>query len=96
MFRDKKVVVVMPAYNAAKTLAQTYREVMEQGVVDQVILVDDASRDDTVSVAKTLPKTMVFTHSKNLGYGGNQKSCYRLALPAGAMVPVIRLDTLGL
>jgi glycosyltransferase involved in cell wall biosynthesis len=89
MFRDKKVVVVMPAYNAAKTLAQTYREVMEQGVVDQVIVVDDASRDDTVSVAKTLPKTMVFTHSKNLGYGGNQKSCYRLALQAGADIIIM-------
>ena len=89
MFRDKKVVVVMPAYNAAKTLAQTYREVMEQGVVDQVIVVDDASRDDTVSVAKTLPKTMVFTHSKNLGYGGNQKSCNRLALQAGADIIIM-------
>jgi glycosyltransferase involved in cell wall biosynthesis len=89
MYREKKVVVVMPAYNAAKTLAQTYREVMEQGVVDRVIVVDDASRDDTVAVAKTLPNTVVFRHEKNLGYGGNQKSCYRLALQEGADVIIM-------
>jgi glycosyltransferase involved in cell wall biosynthesis len=89
MFRDKKVVVVMPAYNAAKTLVQTYNEVMEQGVVDRVIIVDDASRDDTVGVAKTLPNAVVLAHAKNLGYGGNQKSCYRLALQEGADIIIM-------
>jgi glycosyltransferase involved in cell wall biosynthesis len=89
MFGDKKVVVVMPAYNAAKTLVQTYDEVMAQGVVDRVIIVDDASRDDTVAVAKNLPNTVVFSHSTNLGYGGNQKSCYRLALQEGADIIIM-------
>lgn len=89
MFREKKVVVVMPAYNAAKTLRQTYHEVMDQGVVDLVIIVDDASRDDTTAIAKNLPNTKVFTHPKNLGYGGNQKSCYRLALEAGADIVIM-------
>lgn len=89
MFRDKKVVVVMPAYNAAKTLVQTYNEVIEQGVVDLVIIVDDASRDETASIARTLPRTLVLTHSKNLGYGGNQKSCYRLALEQGADIVIM-------
>lgn len=89
MFRDKKVVVVMPAYNAAKTLVQTYNEVMDQGVVDMVIIVDDASRDRTTAIAGELPNTKVFTHAKNLGYGGNQKSCYRLALEAGADIVIM-------
>jgi glycosyltransferase involved in cell wall biosynthesis len=89
MFRDRKVVVVMPAYNAARTLVQTYNEVMEQGVVDLVIIVDDASRDETTAIAKTLPRTVVLTHSKNLGYGGNQKSCYRLALEEGADIVIM-------
>jgi len=89
MFRDKKVVVVMPAYNAAKTLRQTYDEVMEQGVVDSVIIVDDASRDDTAEIARELPNTKVFTHPSNLGYGGNQKTCYRLALEAGADIVIM-------
>jgi glycosyltransferase involved in cell wall biosynthesis len=89
MYRDKKVIVVMPAYNASKTLRRTYDEVMEQGIVDLVIVVDDASRDDTTSIAKALPKTKVFTHSKNTGYGGNQKSCYRLALEEGADIVIM-------
>lgn len=89
MYKNKKIVVVMPAYNAAKTLKQTWDEVMEQGIVDLVILVDDASRDETVAVAKTLPNTQVHVHPQNLGYGGNQKSCYRLALEAGADVVVM-------
>ncbi len=80
MFGDKKVIVVMPAYNAAETLRKTYNEVMAQNIVDMVIVVDDASNDETVSVAKTLPDTVVYTHDKNLGYGANQKTCYRLAL----------------
>lgn len=89
MYRGKKIAVVMPAYNAAKTLVQTYDEVVEQGVVDVVIIVDDASRDDTTAIAKKLPNTLVFTHAKNLGYGGNQKSCYRLALQEGADIVIM-------
>ena len=89
MFRDKKVAVVMPAYNAAKTLVQTYDEVMAQGIVDKVIIVDDASRDDTVAVAKKLPNTILFSHARNLGYGGNQKSCYRLAMAEGADIIIM-------
>jgi glycosyltransferase involved in cell wall biosynthesis len=89
MFAGKKVVVVMPAYNAAQTLRQTYDEVMAQGVVDQVIVVDDASRDDTVRVAEALPKVRVFVHPQNRGYGGNQKSCYRLALEEGADIVIM-------
>jgi glycosyltransferase involved in cell wall biosynthesis len=89
MFRGKKIVVVMPAYNAAKTLVQTHNEVMAQEVVDTVIVVDDASRDATTSIARTLPNTVVFTHPKNLGYGGNQKTCYRLALQEGADIVIM-------
>ncbi|PQP35494.1 glycosyl transferase family 2 [Desulfobacteraceae bacterium SEEP-SAG9] len=89
MFKDKKVVVVMPAYNAAQTLKRTYDEVMAQAVVDRVIIVDDASRDETVSIAKTLPHTTVYAHEKNLGYGANQKSCYKLALEAGGDIVIM-------
>jgi glycosyltransferase involved in cell wall biosynthesis len=89
VFRDKKVVVVMPAYNAARTLTQTYDEVMAQGIVDLVIIVDDASKDETVAVARTLPRTVVEVHPENRGYGGNQKTCYRLALEAGADVVIM-------
>ncbi len=89
MFRDKKIVVVMPAYNAAKTLRQTYDEVMAQGIVDVVVIVDDASKDGTVRIAMDLPSTRVFTHPKNLGYGRNQKTCYRLALEAGADIVIM-------
>ena len=80
MYREKKVVVVMPAYNASETLQKTYKEVMAQGIVDLVIIVDDASRDETALIAKTLPNTVVYTHKENLGYGANQKTCYRLAI----------------
>jgi glycosyltransferase involved in cell wall biosynthesis len=80
MFKDKKVIVVMPAYNAERTLRRTYEEVMAQDIVDLVIVVDDGSQDKTVSIAKTFPHTIVYPHKKNRGYGGNQKSCYRLAL----------------
>jgi len=79
----------MPAYNAAKTLLQTYEEVMAQGVVDLVIIVDDASHDETTAIAKKLPNTQVFTHKENLGYGANQKTCYRLALDAGADIVIM-------
>lgn len=89
MYRDKKVVVVMPAYNAEKTLRMTYDEVMDQGVVDLVIIVDDLSSDRTVEIASSLPGTIVFRHQKNKGYGGNQKSCYRLALENGADIVIM-------
>lgn len=85
----KKVVVVMPAYNAAATLQRTWDEVMAQGVVDLVVVVDDGSRDETVAIAKTLPNTVVHVHPRNRGYGGNQKSCYRIALDAGADIVIM-------
>jgi glycosyltransferase involved in cell wall biosynthesis len=80
MYKNQKVIVVMPAYNAAQTLRQTFDEVLAQEIVDLVIIVDDKSNDETVAIAKSLPNTVVYTHKKNMGYGGNQKSCYRLAL----------------
>jgi glycosyltransferase involved in cell wall biosynthesis len=89
MINGKKIAVVFPAYNAEKTLKQTYHEVLEQGVVDHVILVDDRSGDQTVSVARTLPGIQVIEHERNLGYGGNQKTCYRAALDAGADIVVM-------
>jgi glycosyltransferase involved in cell wall biosynthesis len=89
MYRDKKVVVVMPAYNAAKTVRRTYDEVREQGIVDTIILVDDVSRDDTVAVARGLEGIQVHVHQVNKGYGGNQKTCYRLALEAGADIVIM-------
>jgi glycosyltransferase involved in cell wall biosynthesis len=89
MYRDKKVVVVMPAYNAARTLRQTYAEVREQQLVDAIILVDDGSKDDTVAVARSLEGIVVHVHDKNKGYGGNQKTCYRLALEAGADIVIM-------
>jgi glycosyltransferase involved in cell wall biosynthesis len=89
MFQNKKVVVVMPAYNAAQTVRQTYQEIMDQQFVDGIILVDDKSRDDTVAVAKALPGVRVHVHPANRGYGGNQKTCYRLALEEGADIIVM-------
>ena len=79
----------MPAYNAAKTVRQTYNEIKEQGLVDHMILVDDRSRDDTVEVARTLEGVQVHVHEVNKGYGGNQKTCYRLALEAGADIIIM-------
>ena len=79
----------MPAYNAAKTVERTYTEVMEQGMVDLVILVDDGSKDETVAIAQQLPGVKVHVHAKNKGYGGNQKTCYRLALEEGADIIVM-------
>jgi len=89
VFAGKKIVVVMPAYNAEETLRRTYDEVMEQGIVDEVIVVDDASRDDTVAVARSLERVKVHVHEKNLGYGANQKTCYRLALREGADIVIM-------
>ena len=87
MLNNKKVIVVMPAYNAARTLAQTYREI-PLDIVDEVLLVDDKSSDETVALAREIG-LIVFLHEKNLGYGGNQKTCYREALKRGAEVIVM-------
>jgi glycosyltransferase involved in cell wall biosynthesis len=89
MFRGQKVIVVMPAYNAAQTLKMTYDEVMAQGIVDLVILVDDASRDETSAIARALPHTMVHVHERNRGYGANQKTCYRMSLEEGGDIIIM-------
>ncbi len=89
MFKGKKVVVVMPAYNAARTLVRTYDEVMAQEVVDLVLVVDDASHDDTAEIARSLPHAKVHVHERNRGYGANQRTCYRLALEEGADIVVM-------
>ena len=89
MLKDKKIIVVMPAYNAEKTLRRTYDEVMAQQVVDLIILVDDGSMDNTVSIAKSLPNTRVFVHKKNRGYGANQKTCYKLAIEEGGDIIIM-------
>jgi glycosyltransferase involved in cell wall biosynthesis len=87
VIHGKRVIVVLPAYNAARTLERTYRELPHE-VVDEVILVDDASQDETVALARTLGIT-TFVHDRNLGYGGNQKTCYRNALERGADVVIM-------
>src|SRR5260370_19355755 len=79
----------MRAYNAARTLRQTYDEVMEQGLVDAIILVDDGSKDETVTIARSLPGIEAHVHPINKGYGGNQKTCYRLALEAGGDIIIL-------
>ena len=79
----------MPAYNAELTLRQTYDDVMAQGVVDVVIIVDDASGDKTVAVAAELPEAVVHMHKENLGYGANQKTCYKLAMEHGANIIIM-------
>jgi len=89
VYQGKKVVVVMPAYNAEATLLQTHREVLEQDYVDLVIVVDDSSKDTTASLARGLPRTKVLVHESNLGYGGNQKTCYRQALDEGGDIIVM-------
>jgi len=88
MIRGKKIVVVMPAYNAEKTLEQTYREI-PMDVVDEVILTDDFSRDETVKKAKELGIKEVLVHERNKGYGGNQKTCYNRALELGADIVIM-------
>ena len=89
MYHNQRVIVVMPAYNAALTLQRTYEEVMSQGVVDHVIIVDDGSGDGTLAVAESLPMSTVHRHSRNRGYGANQKTCYRLALEAGGDIIIM-------
>jgi glycosyltransferase involved in cell wall biosynthesis len=88
MIHGKKVVVVLPAYNAALTLEQTYREIPFD-IVDEVVLVDDAGGDDTLSVGASLGIKHLIQHEKNLGYGGNQKTCYRKALDLGADIIIM-------
>jgi len=79
MFNGKKVVVVLPAYNAEKTLEVTYKEIPFD-IVDDVVLVDDNSSDHTIEKAKSLSIKHIIQHQKNKGYGGNQKSCYKKAM----------------
>ncbi|MCA6462880.1 MAG: glycosyltransferase family 2 protein [Chitinophagaceae bacterium] len=88
MINGKKVIVVMPAYNAEKTLEQTYREI-PMDIVDDIILVNDASKDNTVQEAERLGIRHIITHPQNRGYGGNQKSCYNKALELGADIVVM-------
>jgi glycosyltransferase involved in cell wall biosynthesis len=87
MLNGKKIVVVLPAYNAAKTLEMTFREIPFE-FVDDIVLVDDASRDDTAEVARRLGIHTI-VHEQNKGYGGNQKTCYRTALGLGADIVVM-------
>lgn len=87
MLNGKKIVVIMPAYNAEKTLKQTYSEICFS-MVDEVILTDDNSRDNTKEVAKNLNITTI-VHDKNKGYGANQKSCYKAALERGADIVIM-------
>lgn len=89
MIGGKKVVVVMPAFNAARTIERTWREVVAQDVVDLVIVVDDASADGTADVARSLGPGVVHVHATNRGYGANQKTCYGLALDHGADIIVM-------
>jgi glycosyltransferase involved in cell wall biosynthesis len=88
MFNGKKVVVVLPAYNAAPTLEITYKEI-PMDIVDEVILVDDASKDNTSELAKSIGIQHVIRHEKNKGYGGNQKTCYDKALELGADIVIM-------
>jgi glycosyltransferase involved in cell wall biosynthesis len=88
MYQDKKVVVVMPAYNAEKTLEQTFKEIPFD-LVDEVILVDDHSKDNTSEKAKALGINHVIRHEQNKGYGGNQKTCYNKALELNADIVVM-------
>ena len=88
MINGKKIVVVMPAYNAEKTLEQTYAEIPFD-IVDEVILTDDCSRDNTVEKAKELGIKEVLVHERNKGYGGNQKTCYNRALEIGADIVIM-------
>ena len=89
MYKGRKVVVVMPAYNAEATLRRTYDETMAQEIVDLVIVVDDASHDETLRIAQSLPNTVVHRHPANFGYGGNQKNCYRLAVEHGGDIVIM-------
>lgn len=88
MFNGKKIIVVLPAYKAARTLERTYKEIPFE-IVDDVVLVDDNSPDDTVTEAKRLGIRHIVTHEVNKGYGGNQKSCYKKALELGGDIIIM-------
>jgi glycosyltransferase involved in cell wall biosynthesis len=88
MINNLKVVVVLPAYNAEQTLEVTYSEIPFD-IVDEVVLVDDASKDKTIEVGKQLGIKHIIKHDKNLGYGGNQKTCYDTALALGADIVIM-------
>ena len=88
MIKNKKVVVVLPAYNAALTLETTYKEIPFD-IVDEVVLVDDASNDDTIKVAKQIGIKHIIRHEANKGYGGNQKTCYSKALELGGDIIIM-------
>lgn len=88
MINNKRIAVVLPAYNAEQTLEQTYQEI-PLDIVDDVILVDDNSLDNTIEVANKLGIEHIIKHSKNLGYGGNQKSCYNKAIELGADIVIM-------
>lgn len=88
MYKGKKVIVVLPAYNAEPTLERTYKEI-PQDLVDEVILCDDASKDGTVKKAKELGINHIISHEKNKGYGGNQKSLYNKALELGGDIVIM-------
>ena len=89
MYKGRKVVVVMPAYNASKTLRKTHEEVTAEEIVDLIIVVDDGSHDETVVIAKSLPDVFVYVHDRNRGYGANQKSCYKLAMEKGGDIIIM-------
>jgi glycosyltransferase involved in cell wall biosynthesis len=88
MLNNKKIVVVLPAYNAALTLEKTYNEIPFD-IVDEIVLVDDASKDETITVGKQLGIKHIIRHDANKGYGGNQKSCYNKALELGADIVIM-------
>lgn len=88
MLNSKKIVVVLPAYNAAKTLEKTYNEIPFD-IVDDVVLVDDASKDDTSELGKNIGIKHIIKHERNLGYGGNQKTCYQKALELNADIIIM-------
>jgi glycosyltransferase involved in cell wall biosynthesis len=88
MFKNLKVIVVLPAYNAGKTLERTYQEIPFD-IVDEVVLVDDASKDDTLQKATVLGIRHIVSHTQNKGYGGNQKSCYAKALELGGDIVIM-------
>ena len=88
MYKDKKVVVVLPAYNAASTIEKTILEIPSD-IVDEIVLVDDKSSDNTIDVAKKIGIQHIIQHTQNKGYGGNQKSCYRKALELNADIIIM-------
>jgi len=88
MLNNKKIIVVLPAYNAAKTVEKTFAEIPFD-LVDEVILTDDSSKDDTIAVARKIGINHIIVHENNKGYGANQKSCYKKALELGADIIVM-------